>query len=217
MSTWDNSTALRQLYERRVRQQEPEMTCAAQAAKLLAPLVTAGDTVLDVGCGSGYFYHSLVTRALPVTYWGIDASVELIKIGQASLAAYGLPADHLQVGRLEELNETADHIICMNVLTYLANFHQPLERLLEAARQSVIIRESLAEDASYNYVADRYLDPGVTLKTYINTYPIAEVRKFIIEHGFTTEVVTDRYTGGQPQMVIDYPHYWTFIVARRNL
>src|SRR5688500_3046978 len=46
-STWDHSTSLQELYTARARDEAEEMTCAAQAAELLAPMVAAGDSVLD--------------------------------------------------------------------------------------------------------------------------------------------------------------------------
>ena len=61
------------------------MTCAAQAADLLVPLAVNGKTILDVGCGSGYFFHSLKNRNIPLEYYGVDATASLIKIGQEEL------------------------------------------------------------------------------------------------------------------------------------
>lgn len=214
-SIWDHSTATQELYRRRCELIEPEMTCAAQAAELLKPLVKPGDDVLDAGCGSGYFYHSLAAREMPVTYYGIDASPTMIVIGQKCLPSFGVPRDRLRQLRIEDLSGSVDHVVCMNVLSNLDNYHRPLERLLSCARQTLILRESLHVSTTYQYVIDRFLDDGVPLKTYVNTYALSEVVTFIESYGWRAEVVRDRYTGGQPELVIGYPHYWKFIVARR--
>lgn len=214
-SIWEHSQRVRELYQRRVERREPEMICAAQAAQLLAPFVSAGDSLLDAGCGSGYFWHSLKKRNIPVEYFGIDATASFIAMGRVTLPTYGLPADHLQVVRIEDLNAEVDHGICMNVLSNLDNYHRPLERLLLSARKTVILRESCAAQAHYNFVVDQYLDPGVTLKVHVNTYPIDEVMAFIASYGFRVEQHVDEFTGGHLQSVIGYPHHWTFLVASR--
>lgn len=192
------------------------MTCAAQAAELLAARVAPGDVVLDVGCGSGYFYHSLRSRALPVEYYGIDAAPSLVAIGREHLPAYGLPQDRLRVLRIEDLAGEVDHVVCLNVLSNIDNYHRPLERLLETARKSLILRESLRETASYEYVTDAHLDHGAALKVHVNTYPRADVLRFIESHGFHASPVVDRRADGGVEMVIGYPHYWAFVVADRR-
>ncbi len=214
-SIWEHSRTIHDLYTRRARGEAEEMTCAAQAAELLAPLVRPGDALLDVGCGSGYFLHSLRRRSIPIDYFGIDAASSLIAIGQRELAKFGLPAHRLRVLRIEDLDGAFDHVLCMNVLSNIDNWHRPLERLLKVAQRSLILRESLKPGPTYAYVRDNYLDPGVALSVYVNAYDRDEVCAFIAERGFSARVVEDRRSGGEPEMVIDYPHWWTFVVAER--
>ena len=213
---WEHSISVKELYTRRSRLEEAEMTCAAQAAEMLAPLVSPGDTLLDVGCGSGYFYHSVRKRNIPAEYYGIDAAASLIEIGRTCLPAFGLPPERLQVVRIEDLVGSVDHVVCMNVLSNIDNFHRPLERILQCAKKVLILRESCKETAEYRYVVDKYLDPGSDLKVYVNAYSIREIKDFIESYGFKVERVPDRRSGDQPEMVIDYPHYWKFFVARRQ-
>lgn len=213
---WEHSAALRDLYRARARDEAEEMTCAAQAAELLAPLLQPGDSLLDVGCGSGHFYHSLCRRGLTVDYHGIDAAPSLIAIGREELPAFGLPAARLRVLRLEDLDGAVDHVLCMNVLSNLDGFYRPLDRLLSMARQSVILRESITEGARTAYVRDRFLDPGVTLHVHVNAYDRNELTRFIESRGFAVRMVMDRRTGGQPELVIGHPHWWTFLIAERT-
>lgn len=212
---WEHSATVKELYARRCRLQEEEMTCAAQAAELLAPHVRPGDTVLDVGCGSGYFFHSLRKRGIPARYVGIDAAPSLIAIGRAWLPHHGLPAEDLRVLRIEDLGGEADHAVCMNVLSNIDNYHRPLERILRCARRTVVLRESCTTETRYAYVRDEYLDPGCDLKVHVNSYAVQEITAFIAAHGFRVRQVTDRRTQGRPELVIGYPHYWTFFVAER--
>jgi cyclopropane fatty-acyl-phospholipid synthase-like methyltransferase len=213
---WEHSSRVCELYERRCRREAEEMTAHRQAVGLLAPHVSRGDTLLDAGCGGGYLFHSLVARNLPVDYYGIDSSPRLLDIGRRILPGFGLPAERLIETRLEDLRAEVDHVLCINVLSNIDNYHRPLERLLLAARKTVIIRESLADVARYSYVVDRYLDPGVNLKVHVNTYAAVEVRRFIEEYGYHVTVHTDEHSNGQPQLVIDHPHWWTFMKAVRR-
>jgi cyclopropane fatty-acyl-phospholipid synthase-like methyltransferase len=213
---WEHSSNVKELYRRRCRLEAEEMTAHAQAAELLAPHVEEGDILLDAGCGSGYFWHSLRTRGIPVEYYGIDAAPSLVEIGREELSAFDLPPDRLRDLRIEDLAGEVDHVVCINVLSNLDNYHRPLERLLETARKTVIIRESLKETADYRYVPDHYLDEGVHLNVHVNAYPLAEVTEFVESYGFSVREVEDRHTKGEPQLVIDHPHYWTFLVAERT-
>jgi len=215
-SIWEHSSTVRDLYTRRCRLEVEEMTAHAQAADLLAPLVAEGDTLLDAGCGSGYFFHSLRKRGLPVEYHGIDASPTLIEIGRRELDAHGLPPERLRVLRIEDLAGEADHVVCINVLSNLDNYHRPLERLLNVARKSVILRESIAERSDYRYVRDEYLDEGVDLWVHVNAYARADVASFVESRGYSVRYVEDIHSGGQPELVIDHPHHWTFLVAERR-
>lgn len=212
---WEHSTSILELYTRRARGEAEEMTCAAQAAELIQGLVSPGETLLDVGCGSGYFLHSLLSRDIPVEYYGVDATARFINIGREALVSRGLPKERLQEGRIEDLNGQFDHVLCMNVLSNLDNFYRPLERLLRVARKSVILRESVKDGAEYRYVTDQYLDSPDELNVYVNAYDRQVWVDFICSYGYTVTEVIDHRTGGEPESVINYPHYWTFFVASR--
>jgi SAM-dependent methyltransferase len=215
-SIWEHSENVATLYRARARDEAEEMTCASQAAELLAPLVAPGDSLLDAGCGAGYFYHSIRRRGLAVEYLGIDASPRLIAIGQQELPHFGLPADRLHAMRIEDFRGSADHVLCMNVLSNVDNYHRPLERLLKAARKSVVLRESAKAGSQYRWVRDEYLDAGVDLSVHVNAYDPDELAGFMERYGFAVERITDRRSGGDPEIVIGYPHWWTFFRATRR-
>ncbi len=214
---WEHSSSVKQLYTARARDESEEMTCAAQAAELVAPLISPGDSLLDAGCGSGYFFHSLRRRAIPVEYFGIDAAPSLITIGRNELPRFGLPADRLRDLRIEDIDGAVDHVVCMNVLTNIDNYHRPLERLLKVAQKSVVLRESAGQGSLYSYVRDAYLDPGIDLKVYVNRYDTAELTAFIASYGFDVETIEDRRSSGMPELVIGYPHWWTMFRATRSV
>jgi SAM-dependent methyltransferase len=213
---WQHSADLVELYRRRARDEAEEMTCAAQAAELLAELARSGETLLDAGCGSGYFFHSLRRRGIVLEYYGIDATAPFIELGRRELEAFGLPPDRLHHVRIEDFQGGVDHVLCMNVLSNIDNYHRPLERLLKAARKSLILRESIKEGSAYSYVRDNFLDPGVDLHVHVNAYDRSELIAFMERYGFAAREVADRRSGGRPEMVIGHPHHWTFLVATRR-
>lgn len=217
-NTWEHSAPLQELYRQRCTKALPEMTCHAQGAELFAPHITTGDTLLDVGCGAGVFYHSLRSRDIAVEYWGIDATEILLSIGREVLPSFGLPPERLINMRMEDMDGSIDHIFCCNVLTHIDNYHKPLERMLHMARKTLIIRESLSDSAvsTYQYVHDKYLDEGACSGVYVNMYSMNEIRDFIHERGFETHIVLDRHTKGKISYSIDYPHKWTFLVAHKK-
>jgi ubiquinone/menaquinone biosynthesis C-methylase UbiE len=214
-SIWDHSQTVTDLYARRCRREAEEMTAHAQAAELLGLRASEGDILLDAGCGSGYFFHSLAARSIPVEYWGADASRALTAIGREFMPAFGLPAGRLLHARIEDLHGEVDHAVCLNVLSNIDNYHRPLERLLRMARKSVILRESITEGARYQYVRDNFLDPDVDLHVHVNHYDRADITAFMERFGFRVTEAVDRRSGGQPELVIGYEHHWTFLIADR--
>ena len=47
--------------------------------------------------------------------------------------------------------------------------------MLQTARKTVLIRESLGAESVYRYVPDTYLDPGPASRVYVNCYALDEV------------------------------------------
>lgn len=212
---WEHSSTVASLYRSRCRKEEPEMDCARQATAILSKVVQQGDRLLDVGCGSGYFFHSI--SGMKLHYTGIDAAPSLIRIGQEEMPRWGCSKESLICTRIEDLQGVVDHVICLNVLSNIENFHRPLERLLMMARRTVIIRESIWDKPSeYLYAQDRFLDKGIQLFVHVNTYNAAELLKLGESLGFAGKKVIDNRTQGKPEVVIGYPHHWAFMIFERK-
>jgi len=214
-NTWGQSAATLELYRGRANGVEPEMICSGQAAEILSSEISPGDSLLDVGCAAGHFRTALESRGVAVSYYGIDPTESFIEAGRAAAGTCEL-APWLQAMRIEDLAGTVDHAVSINVLSYLDNYHRPLERMLQMARKTVLIRESLDREAVYRYVEDRFLDPGPAARVYVNTYGLDDVRAFVHGYDFETTVIADRFSGGGATESIGYPHYWKFLLCRRR-
>jgi SAM-dependent methyltransferase len=210
---WANDRNTYELYRRRCRGEAEEMTCAAQAAEILAPLVRAGETLLDAGCGGGYYWHSLRARGVDIDYHGLDYTPEMIELARAEMGA----PDRFELGAIEDLATRYDNVLCFNVLTNSPHYALPLERLLHATGRRLLLRESLGDELVVRYTPDPYLDEGARhLRVYHNTYPIEEVIGFMREHGFTVTRIPDRRSNDGVEMVVDLPHYWRILLAERT-
>ena len=213
---WEHSTIVRDLYTRRAQGQD-EMDAAAQTVEILAPYIESGMTVLDAGCGSGYYYWSFKRRNLDIEYHGLDYSPSLIDIGRRELAVAGLPPERLQAGTIENITDVFDAVICCNTLSWCPDFRLPLERLLSAARKFIVIRTNLGAETVYRYEPDGYLDDGYNhLKAYWNQYSEADMTAFMREMGFEVMPIVDRRTGGELELVVGKPYFWKFLFGRRG-
>ena len=140
----------------------------------------------------------------------------LIRIGKKYMSKYGLNPKKLTNMRIEDLSSRFDHIICINVLTYLDNIYKYLERLINIANKSIIIRESFYSKDIYKYVPDNFLDNNLKINTYINSYSIKKISNFLKKFDCKFNFIKDEYTKGKTQKVIGHNHYWKFLNIIKN-
>ena len=215
---WANDLKTQELYRRRCRQEVAEMDCAAQAAEILQARISPGDTLLDAGCGAGYYYWSFQNRAIEIDYYGLDYTPELVEIARTEMCPRtGLTPDRFVLGSIENVEREYDHIICFNVLTNNPHYALPLERLLASARKCILIRESMGPELLTRFTPDPYLDEDKRhIRVYHNTYPMDEVISFMEENGFRTTHIVDKRTNDGIEMVVDIPHQWRILLGVRT-
>jgi len=216
---WENDTKTFELYHRRCRQEADEMTCAAQCAHILAGLAKPNETLLDAGCGGGYYYWSFYNRNIPVEYYGLDYTPRMIELAIEEMCpGTGIPPDRFMLGAIEYLDMEFDNTICFNVLTNNPHYALSLERLLRYTRKRIIIRESMGDELIVRYTPDPYLDEGKRhIRVYHNMYPIREVTEFMKENGFRVTRIEDERSQDGLEMVCDIPHQWRILLGERIL
>jgi SAM-dependent methyltransferase len=215
---WANDRNTLELYRRRCRKEAEEMTCAAQAAEVLGRLAEPGESLLDAGCGGGYYWWSFADRGVEVDWHAVDYTPEMIEVARSELAPRaGLEPERFRLAAIEDLDEERyDNVLCFNVLTNSPHYALPLERLLRVAGRRVLLRESLGDELIVRYTPDPYLDEGKRhLRVYHNTYPIDEVQAFMEEHGFRVTRIRDERTGDGTELVVDIPHQWRILLGER--
>ena len=103
---WANDKKLLELYRKRCCQEIEEMTCAAQAAEILANKIKPGETLLDAGCGGGYYYWSFKNRNIPINYYGLDYTPEMIDLAREEMCTQtDLNRDNFILGSIENLDK----------------------------------------------------------------------------------------------------------------
>jgi SAM-dependent methyltransferase len=216
-NAWANDRATLELYRRRCRREAEEMTCAAQAAEILRDRIVPGETLLDAGCGGGYYLWSLRDRGVEVEYHGLDYTPEMVALAREELAPRaGLDPERFRLGAIEQLDEPFDTILCFNVLTNSPHYGLPLERILRSARRRVLLREALGDELVVRFTADPYLDEGKRhIRVYHNQYPLDEVTGLMRDEGFEVTQVRDERTQDGEELVVDIPHRWRILLAER--
>lgn len=195
------------------------MTCAAQAAEILAERVSETESLLDAGCGGGYYLHSFRSRRVPIEYHGLDYTPEMIDMARESMVeTTGIAASRFALDFIEDLDEPFDNVVCFNVLTFNPHYGLPLDRLLASARKRILLRESMGDELVIRHTPDRYLDEGMQdLRVYHNMYPLTEVQERMEEAGFRVERVPDHRSGDGVEMSVDIPHQWRILVGERSV
>ena len=217
---WEHTReSLFPLYAQRARNLLPEMTCHAQAVRLLTPHLTPGMSVLDAGCGSGYLFWSFHQRDIPIEYYGLDYTASFIEIGRREIPADLLPPERLQLGSIEDLTQRFDAVVCINTLFTLPDYRQGLERMADAARRFLVIRTALDRGSVVRYETDDYLDEGYRgpggLKSYFNIWDLDEMTAYLQNLGFEVQRVVDEYTKDEPEISAGKIFPWKFLFCWR--
>ncbi len=194
------------------------MTCAAQVAEVLAEKINRNETLLDAGCGGGYYYWSFSSRNVPISYYGLDYTPVMIDLARTEICLRtGLEPKRFMLGSIENLDDEFDNVICFNVLTNNPHYALPLGRLLECTRKRILIRESLGDKLVVRYSPDPYLDEGKRhIRVYHNTYPLQDVIAFMEQYGFTVTRIFDQRTQDGVEIVVDIPHQWRILLGERQ-
>lgn len=117
--------------------------------RLIAGLtLEAGDTVCEVGCGTGRNLAALARRYPAAEIYGIDASEEMLKTARGTLARSGLESRiQLRRGLAETLDPEAsfglarqfDAVMFSYALSMIPRWERAIDRAIEAVRPGGIL------------------------------------------------------------------------------
>jgi ubiquinone/menaquinone biosynthesis C-methylase UbiE len=152
-------------------------------AGFLAPL--AGQTVLDVGTGTGRAAIALARRGARVT--GLDASAEMLAVAErrAREAQAAVTFVHGDAHALAFPPRAFDAVVCLRVLMHTPDWRRSLGELCRVARGRVVfdypaLARAAALEAAARRVAARL---GAKVEAY-RVLPDRAVRDVLAQHGF---------------------------------
>ena len=97
-------------------------------------------SVHEVGCGEGFWTLKLIAEGYPVT--GSDFSSEVIEIASQNAASAGVDTSVFRTRSVYDLDpkhDSADLVLCTEVLEHLEEPQQALEKLTSIANRYVIL------------------------------------------------------------------------------
>lgn len=134
----------------------------ADRMRVVAELVPAGASVLELCCGPGTLYTRHLQERVS-SYVGVDVNARFVQ----ALRARGIDARRLDLARDGERLPPADVVIMQASLYHFLPRAEPIvDRMLAAARARVIISEPIRNLASSHFpllraLGRRAADPGV--------------------------------------------------------
>jgi SAM-dependent methyltransferase len=216
---WEHSEGLLKLCRERALGKAPEMDSAAQAAGILSSLeLPKGALVLDGGCASGHFIHSMERRGLGLGYLGVDYSPSFIEAGRGIFESLSLDPESLALESLDEISGLdIQAAVLLNTLSFNPDCRRILDRIIENGAEALVVRDNFGPETEIRWERDGFLDEGFNhLKGYWNRWGRAEVESFLDSLGFDSMWIEDGRTKGLPEMVVGKPYTWGFLLARKR-
>ena len=136
----------------------------AVVADTMVTRAPAGESVLDVGCGTGLVGRALRARGFAGRLLGIDISAASLEVARECGAYDSLERADLQE-RLAFDDDSVDAVVCVGVMTYLPDVEAVWREYARVARPGGLVvvtqREDLWETRSCQAVVDRLHAEGV--------------------------------------------------------
>ena len=119
--------------------------------EMLKTGIKSGDSVLDIGCGLGDFYHYLLSCDINVDYYGVDIVPEFIKTAEEKY-----PQAEFQIRNILEepfKDNSFDFVVCSQVLNLRLKEEDNLQHAKDMLKSmNSFCRKSVACDFLTSYV-----------------------------------------------------------------
>lgn len=145
--------------------------------KLLGP-VERGQSLLDVGCGTGLLLKAAEHRGLKT--FGLELSIEAIK-----LAAENSPNSEITQGEGEHLpfaDSQFDYVCCLGTLEHMSDVPKGLNELVRVGRQTAKFLIVLPND-NYFFWKLKKINKGTAQRDFEELKTLAEWKKMLANAG----------------------------------
>jgi len=167
------------------------LTWCEQILDLIEARCPVSKSLNDLGCNVGQFYKALLRRQLALAYRGYDIEALYLKTAASLFPS----ADFRSIDLTAEKPERADISVSSATIELIADPYPALEHLLATTAETAFIRTFLGE----THLVDAYQKEGAERPYMIHQFSFSEVEEICDRHGFSIEVIHDRYTGSEPK------------------
>ncbi|MDO8590163.1 MAG: class I SAM-dependent methyltransferase [bacterium] len=147
-------------------------------------LLNPGDSVLDVGCGSGIESKYLIQKGFDVT--GIDFSEKMIEIAKREVPEGKFQT--LDLKDIDKLDGVFDAVFMQAVLLHVPKHEaqKVIEKIGDKLKSGgyfyIAVKERRSDRAEEEIVAEN--DYGYPYERFFSYYTIDEIKKYLMDSGF---------------------------------
>jgi SAM-dependent methyltransferase len=149
---------------------------AVLAELVKAYSVSPLDRVLEVGCGSGLIYQTLVPELfVNSNYVGVDTSSAMLRLARQRFPDGQFVRDDIY--NLRFPTKSFDVVLCFEVLSHLPEIHQPLRELIRVAARALIFTVWVSPDATTHTRAEQFRDSKFLHREYAHAEITATIHQ----------------------------------------